>query len=437
MTMPSSLRLKKQPGEPQSSPMPKSLRPKKIEEKPEQPTFNDEDFISDEDVQRNTERAQAQLFSRTAESFLGAPGDIASFVSGLFGKEQKLLPSSQTFRNLSEKATGGYTAPQSEFEESVGNVFSDIGSMAIPGSGHYSIARNIGIPIVGGLVKEGLKYGNADEKNQAYGKVGTMVALDLLSRRTGGAKKYSQELFKKAEQAVPEGTQIDATGLSKALHKVERDLSAGGSRPTTKKALEKVTEIQKEIADGTIDAKRLAAYRPSINEAIDELGGFQLEVPKKLKPQAIRNLNKVKEEVISSLYEYGEKFNPDYLALSKAANESYAAISKSNLIANFIKDKVKYTPKSEAVKLLFSLAGPAAAIGAFKTLSPATTAAGIGGYGAYQGVKILHQVINSPVLRKYYQNVLKESSAGNASGVAKNLKALDLHLKDENLDDLQ
>jgi hypothetical protein len=426
MSFPSTLRLKSEPSIQNQQSLPSTLKLKN-----NQPQLSEKiDFSSQEEDEREIERAQAQLTSRGLESFLGAPGDIASFLTGMFGKEQEVLPTSKKLREFSEKSSLGYTKPKNEFEEDIGNIVSDVASMAIPGSGHYSFARNIGIPIVGGLIKEGLKYNNSSEKSQAYGKVGSMIALDLISRRSGGVKKYVDTLYKKADQSLPKGVSVKASGLDSALTKLEETLSAGGSRPTTKKSLEKLNEIRKEIKNDKIDIKRLAAYRPSINEAIEEIGGFNFEIPKKLKPQTIRNLNQVKSEVIKTLDQYGEKFNPEFLKYNKSANEAYAAMQKSNVIANFIKDKVPYTPQSKSVQALFSYA-PVAGAAALGSMSPVSGAAAIGGAGAYQGFKVLHRVMNSPTLRKYYLNVLKESTAGNISQTSKNLKALDIAIDEK------
>ncbi len=387
-------------------------------------SFPEEAYVSDEQVQRDIERSQAQSLSRMGEGFLGAPGDIASFFSELFGKEQNILPTSKYLREKSEKLTQGYTKPKNEFEEGAGEFLSDIGSMAFPGAGHYSFARNIGVPVVGNLVKQGIKYNDADETSQAYGKVGTMIALDLLSRRTGGARKYASELYQKADELLPKGVSVQASGLEKSLNTLEKSLGAGGSRATTKKALEKVSEIRNEIKNGKINIKNLAAYRPSINEAIEELGGFQLELPKKLKPAAIRNLNQVKNEIVKTLSEYGEKFNPEFLKNHKAANEAYAAYSKSNVIGNFIRDKVGFSPRGKVVEALFSLS-PAAGVVGLAKLSPMGATGAIAGAGAYQGFKMLHRVMNSPVLRRYYLKSLKEAAAGNVSATRKNLESLD------------
>ncbi len=421
MTLPSSLRPKQKNAQSKNENLPVSLRPKQQNKTP----IEDENF-----EQREIERGQAQALSRAAETALGGPGDIASFITGLFGEEQSLLPTSKKLREVSENLSQGYTKPKNQFEEDVGELISDFTSMALPGSGHYSFARNIGIPVVGNLIKQGLRYSNADDKKQAYGKVGTMVALDLLSRRSGGSKAYVNSLYKKADESIPKGLSIDAIGLEKSLNNLEKTLSQGGSKPTTKKSLEKIFEIKKDIKNNKIDAKNLAAYRPSINEAIEELGGFQLEVPKKLKPLAIRNLNQVKGEIIKTLEQYGEKFNPEFLKYNRAANESYAAIQNSNKIANLLHDKIPYAPKSKAVQALFSYA-PYAGAAALSTVSPLTAAGATTGFAGYQAFKVLHRVMNSPTLRKYYNNVLKEASAGNVPAATKNLKALDHNLSFE------
>ncbi len=432
MTMPISLRLKEvQPrseSPEKTSSLPSSLRLKEkqpeslVKKEPEQ------EFQSFEEDEREEERARAQLTSRMMETILGAPGDIASFGAGLFGKEQKILPTSGQLRQKSESLSQGYTKPKTEFEERTGELASDIASMAIPGGKGYSLARNIGIPVVANLVKEGLKYSSADEEKQAYGKVGTMIALDLMTGNKGGVKKHLSSLYEKAEAAVPKGVSYNASKLENALTNLETELSKGGKRATSVKALEKVGEIKNEIKNGKIDIKSLAAYRPSINEAIEEMGGFNIELPKKLKKVAIRNLNQVKDEVIKTLTDYGEKVNPEFLKYHQAANEGYAAYSRSQLIGNFLKDKVTFVPHSKAIQSVFGYAPLIGAAGLALKAGPGTAFGATAAYGGYQGIKVLHQIMNSPTLRKYYSNVLKEAAAGNVAGATKNLKALDLNM---------
>lgn len=426
MTAPISLRRKEQPQQtnpsesfnlkPKNSPL--SLKKKEIQPK-------EQEFQSFEEDEREEERARAQLTSRMIETILGAPGDIASFGAGLFGKKQNILPTSHSLREKSESLSQGYTTPKNEFEERTGELASDIASMALPGAKGYSLARNIGIPAVANLVKEGLKYNDAEEKNQAYGKVGTMIALDLMSGKKGGVTKHLSNIFNKAETLLPEGLSVNASKLEKSLETLEKELSRGGTRPSTSKALEKVGELKKDIKNGKIDIKTLAAYRPSINEAIDELGGFSLAMPYKYRKAAIHNLNGVKSEIIKNMTEYGEKFNPEFLKHYQSANEGFAALKQSNVIGNLIRDKIPFIPKSKAVETLFGYA-PLTAIGGLALKGGVGAATGgTAALGLYQGHKILNRVKNSPTLRKYYGNVLKEASEGNIPQTTKNLKALD------------
>jgi len=432
MTMPPSFKpISKQPIENKSSQvsgMPASFKPIS---KPQKQKSN-EQFMTDEEFERNIDRAQGQIWSRIGETALGAPGDIASFFTGLFGKEQDILPTSSDIREKGKKVFNSAFEPKNEFEKAAGEYVSDVTSMSLPGTGAFKAIRNLGIPVVGALVKQGLKYADTEEKTQAYGKVGTMIALDLISRRTGGAKKYATELYKKAEEALPKGISFDAQNLSKSLDKLEKTLSAGGSRQTTTKALQKVNEIKSEIKNGKIEGKRLAAFRPSINEAIDEIGGFNLEVSRKAKPAAIRNLNQVKKEVINSLDEYASKYNPEYQKFSRDANEAWSAYQQSNKVGNFIQKKIPYSPQSKAVQALFSL-GPKAGVASIGLISPVSAIGASAGLLGYQAYKVLDRVVRSPVLRKFYLNTLKQASAGNIPQTTKNIKALDQHLKNEDI----
>lgn len=420
MNPPSSLKLKKSVTQETPS-LPPSLKPK------QQKKASQEDFMTDEEFERGIDMANARIWNRIGETALGAPGDIASFFTGLFGEEQKTLPTSRDIRKAGKSITGDALEPKNPTEERIDEFVSDVTSFSLPGTGQFKAIRNIGIPIIGSLVKEGLKYEDASEKTQAYGKVGTMVALDLLSRRTGGAKKYAGTLFKKAEEALPKGVSFDASKLERSLGDLENVMTMGGTRPSTTKSLDKILEIKKEIKNGKIDGQRLAAYRSSINEAIDEIGGFNMAVPVKQKPAAIRNLNQVKDQVIKTLDEYGAKYNPEYQKLSRDANEAWAAYQKSNKIASFIQKKIPYASRSKAAHLLFS-STPFVGSAAATVLSPAGGAGFFGAALAYQAYKVLDRVIRSPVLRKYYMNSIKEASAGNVAQTTKNLKLLDKEL---------
>ncbi len=424
--MPPSLRLKHDPTN-QEYKLPPSLRPKEIKE--EVLTLEGEN-----DLDREIERNIAQQTSRMGEAILGAPGDIWSFAKGLFGYDTETdLPTSKSLRKKSEEYSQGYTKPKNEFEEKAGEIQQDIASFMIPGSGKYNLVRNIGIPIAANLAKEGVKSAGGEKLGDAA-KIGTMVVLDLINLRNGGAKKFASNLFKESESLIPEGATLKSSNLEKGLNSIQKTLGSGGSAPSKEKELKKVSEIQSKIKNGEIEVRELIDFRKTINELRSELGGFEVQLPKAIKKKAIANLDYVKKEVLGALNEYGKKHNPEFLKLNKAANESYAAYEASNKMGKFIKDVGKDVARHSGLKTLLGIGGSYGAL-THPLMAAKTGAALAPAMAGYEGYKILHQVVKSPTLRKYYGNILKGAAIGNASQVSKNIKLLDEELdKDSEID---
>jgi len=390
---------------------------------------------NENDLERDIERNQARTLSRGIETIAGLPGDIESFARSIFGFENDtFLPTSSELQKKSENLTRGYTRPQSEFEEKSDELTKDIASFMLPGSNSYNLARNLGIPIVGNLVKEGLSYVNADDKFKSGAKVGTMIFLDLLSQRKGaggGARNFASNLFNKFKKELPDGI-AESSILENSLNKLEETLKSGGERPSTGEALKKIDEIRKEISNGKVPIKKLVPFRESINEIIDSFGGYDyMKLPPKIRQRTINNLQQVKGAVINSVEDFLEKSHPESADLWKSANEAFAAYENSNKISNFMKKTFGNAIKSNTAKALLGLGGTGIS-GAATYLSPALTAGagaagGVGSLG-YQAFKIIHRMWNSPTLRKYYFNILEGATKGNSSQVARNLKPLDKEL---------
>lgn len=407
----------------QSNQQPSFLKNARAVEKQNFPLENEND------LEREIERNQAQITSRGLETILGLPGDVYSFGKELFGySPETSLPTSQSLRKFSEEASLGYTKPKTEFEEKVGNVASDVAGMAIPGSKIYGFARNLGIPLAANLVKEGLKYSGADEESASAAKIGSMVLLDLMAHRQGGVRKFAGDLFEKTKSMIPETLEMPAGNLEASLNAIKNDLSRGGKRTSTIKSLEKINEILDEVHEGKINVRNLYEYRPSINEAIQELGGFDLNIPKPIKRKIIRNLGNVKSEVIKGVEE-GLYNNKDALKSYKEANEAWSAYEKSQLMKRFLEKTLGGTVKGKIVKSILGLGG---SIGGSMLGGPLVTGAvGLTGAGVYNTQKILRQIMGSNALRRYYFGVLKGAAAGNAAQVKKNAKALDQSIQQE------
>lgn len=404
---------------PQETNQPSFLSRSKLISKPET------QYSTPEEDEKEEERIRGQLTSRGIESVLGLPGDLVNFAGGLFGYEPG-MPGSEKLREVSENLSQGYTKPKNKEEEDLGELFQDISLFALPGAKHYSLARNIGIPLAANLAKEGIKYLDGDEKKQAAGKIGTMIVLDVLNHRSslGSAKEYASSLFKKADEAIPKGLSIKSSNLEKSLDALEGAFKAGGERPSTGDALKKISEIRNEIKNGKIDLKDLVAYRPAINEWIDKYKGFDIQASPKIREKIIHNLNQVKGEVIKAAEEYGSKYNPEYLNLSKSANEAYAAYAQSNKIQNFIQKHAASKLKSTGAKAL--LGGSMIATPGVAGVV-AGSAASVGAMGSYKLFKTILRA-KSPTLRNHYFNILEGAAKGNAAQVTKNAKALDKEL---------
>lgn len=386
-------------------------------------------FEGENDLDREIERNIAQQTSRMGEAIIGAPGNIWSFAKSIFGfDEETNLPTSKSLREKSEELSQGYTKPKNEFEERIGEVQQDIASFLVPGSRQYSMFRNIGIPIVANLAKEGVNIAGSEKLGESA-KVGLMIGLDLMSQRKGGAKKFAGSLFEQMDEKIPKGRSISTKNLIPNLNELEKELSQGGSKPSTVKALEKIKELKRDSEGGKIDLRNLAAYRPAINEAIDDLGGFEYIMKPKQKQKIINNLQKVKKEVIKSVEEYADNFDPELLKLSRNANEAWAVYENSNKIGKFLEKYFGKKALGLGVKTLLGIGAPSLGAGIFGIgITAAATPILASGY---QGIKILNRVKNSPTLRKYYADVLKSALIGNVSQTSRSLKALDKELEEE------
>lgn len=396
-------------------------------ESPEEQYKKESELIWEDsgDMERGEERGRAQGTSRLLESTLGTPGNIQSLIKGITGFQVGTqLPTSEDLQSFSEKATLGYTKPETEFEKKAGEVVSDIGAMALPGGTGYSTLRNIGIPLAGFLAKEGLESAGVGEGGSNAAKTAIMVGLDLISayknKGRGGAKNYASELWKEGEANIPKGVSVKSENLAAELNALKTELMKGGSSPEIGPAVTKINELLKASKKGTIPVDELIAFRKKINKLVEARGGFKYGTDYKIQQDAVNNLNKVKDKVIGQLDQYG-KINPEFGVPYKAANEVYNVYHTSNSIKNFLKSKFGSYLKHPALHMLFS--------GTVGLGSGSAMATGLA--LPYQGLKLLYRVYKSPSLAKLYGGVLKGAIANNVSETAKNLSALKNELQEE------
>lgn len=419
----------------QQSNFPSSFVPK--QQKEGKPSFE-----SDENLDREIERNQAVLTSRMLERLFGTPGNIYQSLPEAWKKINPLdalhskLPTEEKLRGLSEKYSGGYTKPKNSLEEKSGEVAGDIASFSI-GSGGKTLlghaARTIGIPLAGAFAKEGIAKVGGGKNAQEYGKLGTMLLLDLWGLKhgvmEGGAKKFGQNRLNDAKKAIPEGARAHVPGLEKELNALESSLKEGFTGPHTSDALRAIDELRGKITNGTMDASLFPKLRESVNLLIENMKGFSLGgPPARIKQLAVENLNKVKKTIIEEGSKWGKQHAPEFAKNWAEGNEALAVAAKSKELANYISKHAKI--KNPILKHIFGLhayhnpVGAAALTGVKKTLE----------VGTHFPIALAYRFFKSKVLRDLYQQVLKEAIKSNASGVASGMEKLEKEIKKEKIE---
>lgn len=393
-----------------------------------------QELTESEQLEKGVERNIARGTSRILERGLGTPGDIQEFIGSLTGLSPPIkLPTSHKLKETSEKLSQGYTKAETPFEEKTDEYLQDVASYMLPGAKGYNYARNLGIPLVGSLAKEGVSKLGASEGKQTAAKLGTMLSLDLLSQNPGGVTKYIGDFFKRAKNSIPKAASANANSLLGNLNNLHHEISLGGSAAHKNPALTKIEELKNKIVKDRngkyiINAEELPEFRKTINKILDDLNAFSLTTSKEVRSSAIPLLNKVKSAVIDAGNEYGKK-NPQFLENWQKGNEAASVYYKSQIVKNFIQKTLGKQLTGTLAKALFGFGGGVAS----KMLGVATpaTLAAAGAAVPIQAGKLLYRVIKSPTLARYYANVIKGASKGNSSQVISNFRSLDEKLKKE------
>lgn len=440
MTLPSSLRLKNSPNS--QGNLPSSLKPKKKVA----PSFDEtRPMETDEDLQRDIERNQAQFTSRMLERTLGAAGSLAEMIPeelGLFlpgVTSLKALPSESDIRKQTSKLGNGYLEPKNKLEERVGEFSGDVASYMTGGAGKTALgtaARTIGIPLAGQIAKEAGEKIGLGEKGQDHLRLGSMVILDLMGLRhgvmEGGAKKYGLNRLNEARQAASNSLPTEVPILEKELLRHEGKLSKGLSGPAKQPTLDAIKDIKSQIIDGKIDPSLFTTLREDINKAIGNLGGFTLKgASKSTHREAIIHLNELKNSIIRAGNRWGRKNSPEFLKNWRAGNEALSADYKSKEISKFIGKHTKVTNPILRTALGLSTMHHPVAAGA------AMAGKALAKKGITFPSEIMYKFFKSKVLNQLYGKVLTEASKGNGPALASSVKKLEMQMKKEGIEEDQ
>jgi hypothetical protein len=399
-------------------------------------------FETDEDLEREIERSQAQFTSRMLERFFGTPGNIYQMLPKFVHKANPLhflhkrLPTEQQLRSLSQKITHGYTAPKTELEEKVGEFGADISSFALGTPGKTllgGLSRVVGIPLAGQIAKEGVEKLGGGRTSQEYTKLGTMFLMDLWGLKKGvlegGAYKYGINRLEQAKNAIPKDALADVSIFQKKLTNLEKGLKSGVTGPHTNESLRTIEEIRGHIKNGQMEAWRFPKIREDINKLIDNLKGFSVfdPIPTKIKKASIANLNQVKSALIQAGNRWGRGNSPEFFQNWREGNEALAVYQRSNDFGRFFARKTKIN--NQVLRHLlgaglyhhpFTIGGLAAAKKGLEIGTRFPTAMAI-------------RFFSSKVLRKLYEKVLAEAARSDVPAAAATIKNIEKEMGKEQI----
>jgi hypothetical protein len=221
------------------------------------------------------------------------------------------------------------------------------------------------------------------------------------------------KLYKEAERSIPENAKINAERMEDSLNLLKEKMSKGTGAASEKFVIDEVDAVLSKIKDGKIPVDEAWAAKRSLNEKLQK---HLYETPEKATQQRARKLStKIQSELSNALDDYS-KINPKFGKNFKEAEQAFGTIAQSNFMSRFIRNNLKYSPVTSGLIHLFS--GP---IG-----STAATAV-----APYQVAKLGYRISNSPVLAKYYGNVLKAVVSEDSKALNKALQRLDEQVQKE------
>jgi len=398
-------------------------------------------FENEDDLEREIERVRAQQTSRMVERGLGLPGDILSLgqsLTGLGQKEipltpeerqkqgipegttayrkenRKFLPTSEDLRKLSEEVSGGYTKPQTQFEEQIGDYMGDVASRIIGPANFFTTAI---VPAIGYGVKNYSKSLGLDDSQSGLAKMGIEVVLDLAS--LGNARQAASFLYDRARN-LGRGLSLNAQPILNSLHAL-RDTwrLSGRTRTATNIAAPIERDLRNAITNNRLSADSIMDFRHRINDARRDLGHFT--VGGGTRDVGSRGLNEL-DRILNEAVDHIGQVNPQFLQEYRSANQAWAAYNQSNVISNFISKNYLSPLLASATKALFNTVSLSSI-----PINPFAAAA----YPTYKALQVIWRVSRSPVLARHYAGVLSAASKNQVGAMRKNLEKLDDALLEE------
>lgn len=412
-----------------------------IDEEQEQELTQNKPSTSIGSIIKETSRPFVRQLVNLGALALGTPGDIiqtvdkivdplATFITGREGPAtEEIIPSSQQIKEKVRSLNPEYLAPRNDVEEFGDAVIEDFASLyagrqlfkgKIPFANTLSkaqqIIRPLGIALGSNLSETVVKDFTNNDNAAAWAKFGTALFLSMLDKQKAG--QYVSQTYKKAEGLLPPDARHDASKLVAKVSAIQRRASMGTLAPSEKFIVQEVDEILKRgqyvpgTGQATISVPAVTNIKRSLNEKLEK---FVFENPTKVAKGRARKLGSgIIKNLNEFLDDYG-KTNPEWLKTYREAEQGFSTLATSNKVGNYIKNNLKKSILTTG--LLKTLGVP---IGA------KTAAVGAVAYPSFQ---VAYRIAKSPLLRKYYSNIVRAAVQENSLLMNKEIDKLDKELQ--------
>lgn len=411
---------------------------------------NNADY-SDESLSKYGARTGVRTLARSVERILGTPGDIAQAAEGinnyiatkltgedtnipffnpnlinltnkgiekLTGKSDLLgkyiAPTSDELRQTSSNLTGGLTEPKNENEAFYDTIISDAAALLMPtAGGKLPLAKNIGKALTRSAIGNTAKWATEEVTGSPLLGTGVKIGTMALASTYGGRnklEKLKKESYDAAENQLSNNVLSDFNPEIKKLGDILENVK---KYPTKDK--EYVSGILKDIKNipsenGKASVRDMINFKKALNEHIFDGG---------IRSSTRRTLEDARNTVNEGIARYG-KTNPEFYQQYKQGEELHRALEGTSYVQKLVSEspKLKKLVDNDLIKHLLHVG---LYKGAAHLLTPGTAALAGGAYGLYQSGRTLQLIMDSPIAKTSYMNLMK-------AGLKNDLKALPKYL---------
>ena len=321
------------------------------------------------------------------------------------------LPTSQSLKDFTNKASKGYLKPQNKYEEASDEIVSDLTSILLPqglGVGKMPLARTLSAVGAGNAAKWFTKAIGGGEKTQAGAKMGSMLLVSAVN--PGGLKRSMKGLYVSAEAGIPENVAVNIEPFEKSLAKVLKWKDSSISSPTTEKIEKTLEELSQKVVKDKMPLNALVETKKRLNEI-----AFQRDMT----PTGRKVLTGLKNDILD-VFKETARTRPEFAeAIGKLfqADDIYKAMHDASPIKTFLNKHVNINRlASPATSVLLGLHPRGTLVG---------SAAGVGVRGAFNAIE---PFVKSGNVRQYYKGVLQAAIKNNATAAITNVTKLDREL---------